>query len=322
MHKGKTDVVTTRTKCAKYIEPVILVKEEDQYEIVHTSFQSTSSCNLMSVNAMSENKNFVEARTRGRKQNKRYYVIEQNLSRLLYFKTYSRIDSIDHMIKNANLKYRTWKYWHVPVNHAKGLAIATAYDIYRKVCEGHLIPNSSVKNPIDPYTFQDILSRQMCEYDPKKQKYMGDERMRAVVSMNKNARKRKFSSANGPDPSGCISKAQYKRAIKEQPKHICKDLSEFELHQCETRKNPAKCVVCGNLGYKMCSLCKTPLHNMEVRGSTKGRNCFLHWHNQAYLGLCFDDRKIVGKTSKEWKPWTKQAARKNAHVVKGYSSKK
>ena len=291
MHKGKTDVVTQRTKCAKYIEPVILVKEEDQYEIVHTSFQSTSSCNLMSVNAMSENKNFVEARTRGRKQNKRYYVIEQNLSRLLYLKTYSRIDSIDHMIKNANLKYRTWKYWHAPVNHAKGLALATAYDIYREVCEGHLIPNSTIKDPVDPFVFQDILSRQMCEYDPKKQKYLGDERMRAVVSMNKNARnkKRKFSSADGPDLSGHISKAQYKNLTKEQPKRICKDLSEFELHQCETRKNPAKCVVCGELAYKMCSLCKAPLHNMEVRGSTKGRNCFLHWHNQAYLGLCFDD---------------------------------
>ena len=88
IHKGKTnDIKDYRSNVAKYIEPIILVKECENYEIVHTSFQSTSSCNIMSVNAITENKNFVEARSRSRKKSIRIYVIEQDLARLLYLKT-------------------------------------------------------------------------------------------------------------------------------------------------------------------------------------------------------------------------------------------
>ena len=72
LHKKKTDS-STRTKIARYIEPVILVKDGGNYEIVLTSFQSTSSCNIISVNSMSRNQNFVEARSRGRKDKKILY---------------------------------------------------------------------------------------------------------------------------------------------------------------------------------------------------------------------------------------------------------
>ena len=309
MHKGKTDKIATRIKAARHIEPVILVKEEENYEIVLTSFQSTSSCNLMSVNSISENKNFVEARSRGRKDQKRIYVIEQNMSRLLYLKTYSRIDSIDHLIKITNINYRTWKYWHSPVNHAKAMSIAIAHDIYLEVCEGNLLPDCKNPHPVDYYTFRDILSRQMCLYDPRKQKYQGDEKMRSVLSMNKVARKRK-SLEDKPDSSGHITKQQYK-AAKSALKCICKDLSEFEVHKIEPRKNPAKCAVCGVNAYKSCVVCGVALHNCDVRGAAKGRNCFQQWHNDAYLGLCYDDRKMMGVSSKEWKPPTPQKVRKN-----------
>ncbi len=323
MHKGKTDVVTTRSKCARYIEPVILVKEFDNYEIVLTSFQSTSSCNIMSVNAFTENKNFVEARSRGRKEHKRVYVIEQNLARLLYLKTYSRIDSMDHLIKISNLHYCTWKYWHAPVNHAKGMAIAVAYDMYLEICEGNLLPSCSISVPADFYTFRDILSRQLCTYDPTEQKYPGDEKTRSVISLNKKERKRKKSDTRKNDSSsagGGITHQQY-RSVLASTKRICTDLSSFEKHVLEYRKNPAKCAVCGANAYKQCSICGVALHNMETRGAAKGRNCFMHWHNDAYLGLCYDDRKLVGVSAKDWQPWTTQTAKKNQRLVKGYRKK-
>jgi len=216
-HKKKTES-SHRTKVARYVQPVVAVKKEERYEIVHTSFQSTSSCNIMSVNSMHEVKNFVELRTRGRKKNKRKYAIEQNMARLLYLNTYSRIDSIDHMIKNCKLFYVSWKYWHSPKNHALALTIVTAYDIYLELCKGKLDKNWRVTQPVSFFTFRDILSTQMCTYDPTKQLYPGDERMRAVTQSNLKTRKRKKGVSNdgddnsppcGPSKSGKVTKRQY-----------------------------------------------------------------------------------------------------------------
>ena len=129
-------------------QPVIVMKEYDNYELVLTSFQCTSSCNIISVNSMSKNRNFVEATSRRRKDKKQYYVIEQNSARRLYLKSYSRIDSIGHLIKNCNIGYCTWKYWHSAAYHNKALAKVTSYDIYLELCEGKLHPDFKIENPI------------------------------------------------------------------------------------------------------------------------------------------------------------------------------
>ena len=61
-----------------------------------------------------------------------------NAARELYLGTYSRIDSIDHLIKNCRMKYQSWKNWHSPMLHATSLAIVVAYDIYLEITEGKL----------------------------------------------------------------------------------------------------------------------------------------------------------------------------------------
>jgi hypothetical protein len=53
-----------------------------------------------------------------------------NDARNLYLGSYFRIDVIDHLIKNAKLFYRSWKYWHSPMLHGKGMVVAVAYDMY------------------------------------------------------------------------------------------------------------------------------------------------------------------------------------------------
>jgi hypothetical protein len=40
------------------------------------------------------------------------------------------------MIKNAAIAYKSWKYWHVPFNHAHSMVVIAAYDIYKYCCKG------------------------------------------------------------------------------------------------------------------------------------------------------------------------------------------
>lgn len=325
MHKGKTPTVTDVTKVARFIEPVILVKTTDTHEVVLTSFQSTSSCNIISVNAFSENKNYVEARSRGRGENRRTYVIEQNMARQLYLKTYSRIDSIDHLIKICNLKYKCWKYWHSPVNHAKALAIAVAYDMYLECSEGELNNDWKIENPVDFFTFRDILSKQMCTYDPKNQKYPGDEKMRSVTVLSKKKRavyaqdSRKTKRLR-MHKDGTITAQQYKQIKRTHPQRICNDLSSYEKHANSIiqTKNPSKCVVCGKKTYKRCATCSVALHDNDSKGEGKGMCCSLKWHNASFAGLCFGDKKIMGLSSSEWTPWSKRLLKDNTEAVRGY----
>ena len=128
-----------------------------KYTNVHVSFQSTSLSKLSTVNTLNECKLTVHKRTRGYNKNKRTWGIEMNAARELYLGTYSRIDSIDHLIKNCRMKYRSWKYWHSPMLHATSLAIVVAYDIYLEINEGKLDEDWRVSFLVDFWSFRDVL---------------------------------------------------------------------------------------------------------------------------------------------------------------------
>ena len=74
-------------------------------------------------------------RARGQFGNSRYCGIEINKASQLNLFAYSRIYSIDHLIKNCRMKYRCWKYLHSPMIHAMYLAVVVAYDIYPGVVD-------------------------------------------------------------------------------------------------------------------------------------------------------------------------------------------
>ena len=114
-------------------------------------------------------------------ENKRTWGIEMNAGRALYLGTYSRIDSIDHLIKNCRLKYRSWKYWHSPMLHAMGLAIIIAYDMYLELSEGKLASEWKTL-PCDLWTFCNKLSKQMLQYDPLRREYWGDAGTRVCTA--------------------------------------------------------------------------------------------------------------------------------------------
>ena len=113
-----------------------------------------------------------------------------NGGRELYLGTYSRIDSIDHLIKNCRLKYRSWKYWHSPMLHATSLAIVIAYDMYLEVAVGKIASECKLQHPVNFWTFRDALSIQMLDYDPKNRRYPGDGSMRVCTKQSKKDREK------------------------------------------------------------------------------------------------------------------------------------
>ena len=72
----------------------------------------------------------------GTGNSKRLWGIKINSEHNLYLQSYYRIDCMDHMIKNARLFCRSWKYWHSPMLHRKAMAVVVAYDMYLEVAEG------------------------------------------------------------------------------------------------------------------------------------------------------------------------------------------
>ena len=80
------------------------------------------------------------------------------------------------MVKNAKIRYTTWKYWHVPFLHALSMAVIASYDIYIECCEGELDPDWKVdeKDRLSLRDYRLQLSEQMLTYDPKQQVYQGD----------------------------------------------------------------------------------------------------------------------------------------------------
>ncbi len=109
-YKLKTDT-SKKTKVARFFQPVVAVKNvpatnmTEAYRRVHVSFQLTSFCNISTVNALHQCNLTVAKRERGISVNKRTWGIEMNATCELYLGTYSRIDSINHLVKNCRLKY-------------------------------------------------------------------------------------------------------------------------------------------------------------------------------------------------------------------------
>ena len=108
-HKEKTGH-SHKVKVARFFLHVGAVKTVpakngmSEYTKVHVSFQSTSLCILSTVNVLNEYTLTVYKRTWGYNKNKHMWGIEMNIACQLYLGTYSRIDSIDHLVENCHMK--------------------------------------------------------------------------------------------------------------------------------------------------------------------------------------------------------------------------
>jgi len=62
------------------------------------------------------------------------------------------------------------------MNHAKAIAVATAYDMHLEAAEGALDPDWRVTKPVDFFRFREILGMQAMKYNPRQRRYPGDEK--------------------------------------------------------------------------------------------------------------------------------------------------
>ena len=165
------------------------------YERVHTSFQSTSSCKIATVNALNECIIWLRKKEGGTGKSKWLWGIEMNSVRNIYLQSYYRIDCMDHMIKNV-LFYRSWNYWHSPMLQGEEMAVVLAYDMYLEVAEGKINNDWKMDEPMDLWRFREKLANSMLQYKPSARKYPGEKRMRPPTQ--KSLRKRAASKIRGP----------------------------------------------------------------------------------------------------------------------------
>jgi hypothetical protein len=117
-------------------EPV--ADKKKNYVICHVSFQSTGGTNITSVNAMYSVELYV------RERNKGSWGIEMNEARETYLKAYSAIDKIDQMLLGWDIKYKSWRWWHAPMRHAKAIAMSMEYSLYLQCAESSVDPDWKV----------------------------------------------------------------------------------------------------------------------------------------------------------------------------------
>ena len=82
LHKEKANATMKHTKATRFFEPIVAVKNDLRgFQRVYVSFQSTSSWNIASANALNEHTNFVKLHKKGRVNHKRQLVIEMKIAR-------------------------------------------------------------------------------------------------------------------------------------------------------------------------------------------------------------------------------------------------
>jgi hypothetical protein len=130
---------------------------------------------------------YIHERNRGRGNEKKAWAIEMNEPRDTYLKTYSAVDKIDQTLLNYDINYRSWKWWHAPMRHAKAIAMSMAYNLYLQCSEGGVDPDWEVK-PVLSTQFKQKLSLQMVQYKAWNKNYPGDKKMRRATQQNKQRR--------------------------------------------------------------------------------------------------------------------------------------
>lgn len=156
-----------------------------------------------------------------------------NKVRQIYLGTYSRIDSIGHLIKNYCIKYICWKYWHSPILHAMSLAVFIAYYIYLEVSEGELDQKWKDKNIFDFCTFHYLLSNQMINYNPTHHKYSCDANIRSATHQNKSARENRKGAERVKIVRPSAEEVQLSNFSKNQRSQVsprCQFTSVWESH--------------------------------------------------------------------------------------------
>ena len=174
------------------------------------------------------------------------------------------------------------------MNHAKKLAITTAYDIYLELAEGNIDPQWRVRKPVDFHRFREKLAIQMLKYSPANRQYPGDEKNRASTKLP-------IKRRNPPSTTSSSGSSSLASTIQEhQPNRLCGDLSLLHNHvgsMWSHPKNSRLCKVCGMPTHQHCALCdNAPLHYYATPDGFPAP-CFFLYHDKGFSGLARSDCK-------------------------------
>ena len=136
-----------RAKAMRFGNPIVAIKHcpasllTKEYTKTFVSFQSTGATNICGVNNLPSAKLYVKSKSRGKGVTKRVWGIEMNEARETYLQHYFAVDNVDHMLKNAGIRFVSWKYWHAAYNHFHSIGVVASYDMYQQACDGLLDPD-------------------------------------------------------------------------------------------------------------------------------------------------------------------------------------
>jgi hypothetical protein len=358
LHKERITANKKRqSRCARLLSPITMVKDvpadaaagTKAYRRVHCSFQSTGPCNLGSVNSIPSSHMYVKRKSRGSGSNRRHWGIEMNESRDTYLNSYGKIDQTDGFISRADVKYRSWKYYHAAVNHAKSLVIATAWDMYKECCEGNLDASWKVKHPLSFNEFQQRLAKQLIRYHAKQGHLPGDTKLYAHIQARKSDRghglpgtppssssnkKSKRSRHRMRERQTCYTVPGTERKLDylsegsiaraESVGRFCDNLSHFQIH-VDSRHSlgPKQCHMCEELTHLRCGICKEPNGKAVALCSETSRppkRCFSDFHNRHMFGLGRQDfPQVRGQKKSEWTSPTAQEISDNSGYVMSFA---
>jgi len=324
VHHEKKDSSDPRVKVMKYQQPICCIKQipatesTKAYTKTLVSFQSTGSTNIAGVNNLPSLSLYVMEKSRGRGGAKRKWGVEMNEAREIYLTHYSGIDAADHMIKNAGIRYITWKYWHAPYLHALSLGVIAAYDMYRECCDGDLdadweIPERKRMSFAD---FRLLLSKQMLEYSPANNEYAGDEKFRDNTRATKKRRLttgENESESTFPDTGVTMDNLEVASRSR-----LCEPCPKLRSHFQHIQKasNDKPCEVCGRKCRYWCTLCKKQMCTNPGR-MWDGAQCAFLYHSEEFFGLSLSDWKDVqGKSDPtKWTPPSEEKIARNARYI-------
>ncbi len=119
LHHEVVDAKDARPKAMRFEKPIVAVtqvpagkkdgKATKPYTKALVSFQSTGATNISGMNNLPLANLYVTVKSRGKKPNRRHWGIEQNKAQQTYLGHYYGVDNVNHMVKNAKIRYTTWK---------------------------------------------------------------------------------------------------------------------------------------------------------------------------------------------------------------------
>ena len=296
---------TSRVRDARYYDPITVTSDQRPgWTLV--SMQSTGATNFVSTNMFHEIKNYTKEQKRGKGGSHTRHV-ECNNARESYLNCYFSLDGTDREASRLRTQVITHRNHINSTLGARDYAEAVAYDFYletvTELCS--LVPEWKVPKPRTRSEFIQKLGIQMCQYDPARNMYIGEDEWRP-------ARKRGTTATTpvAADSARAKKKGKQKQSLGERlrgthERAMCSSPEEFYHHQVFTKNNRSQlCSWCGQLtayygckaeGCKGLSFCQ-PSSVKKNSAATK-YDCHAFFHARACASLGYCDVQADGKNT-------------------------